>query len=282
MNPYGNNPYDAITSGEHGSKPVEPTPAVPTQAEGFAKPEKPLGIKAYGSIGHLPNSRMGPGDHAITEGQAKIATIKMRDKHDRVYVQEKLDGSCCSVAKIGGKLASLGRAGYYAETSKYEMHHAFHRWVLSQADRFDNLLQEGERVVGEWMAQAHGTRYNITDKEPFVPFDIMIGTTRHPCEVTCSRVIEHGFTHPRIIATEPITVEEALVRLGEFGFYGATEPIEGAVWRVERMGKVDFLCKYVRPDKVDGLYLHGEPVWNEGFDYSLLANVWEPSLEYQP
>ncbi|MCU0427572.1 MAG: hypothetical protein MUF71_18310 [Candidatus Kapabacteria bacterium] len=39
-----------------------------------------------------------------------------------------------------------------------------------------------------------------------------------------------------------------------------------AVWRVERSGRVDFLVKYVRPDKQDGLYLpqtHGvKPVWN--------------------
>lgn len=51
-------------------------------------PKKPLGIKNYGSIAHLPNSRMGEGDHKISDGQARIATIKTRDKHDRVIVQE--------------------------------------------------------------------------------------------------------------------------------------------------------------------------------------------------
>lgn len=52
--------------------------------------------------------------------------------------------------------------------------------------------------------------------------------------------------------------------------YGATDPVEGCVWRVERRGVVDFLTKYVRPDKIDGSYLpkeidgvmHGEPIWN--------------------
>jgi hypothetical protein len=42
--------------------------------------------------------------------------------------------------------------------------------------------------------------------------------------------------------------------------------VEGAVWRVERKGKVDFLGKYVRPEKVDGCYLPEisgeEAVWN--------------------
>ena len=32
------------------------------------------------------------------------------------------------------------------------------------------------------------------------------------------------------------------------------EEVEGAVWRVEREGRVDFLAKYVRPDKIDGKY----------------------------
>ena len=65
-------------------------------------------------------------------------------------------------------------------------------------------------------------------------------------------------------------------RLNEFGFHGALDPVEGAVWRVERdkaTGKggqkkrvVDFLVKYVRSDKIDGRYLpevSGQPaVWN--------------------
>jgi hypothetical protein len=38
--------------------------------------------------------------------------------------------------------------------------------------------------------------------------------------------------------------------------------IEGVVYRVERKGVVDFLAKYVRPDKVDGKYLSGDPIWH--------------------
>ena len=41
---------------------------------------KPLGRKAYGSIGHLPNSRLGPGDHAVPEGIARICTERLRAK----------------------------------------------------------------------------------------------------------------------------------------------------------------------------------------------------------
>jgi Putative restriction endonuclease len=94
-------------------------------AQPSAHPKKPLGIKNYGSIAHLPNSRMGEGDHKCPDGQARIATIKVRDKHDRIIVQEKLDGSNVGVALINGVLCSLGRAGYLAADSPYEQHWRF-------------------------------------------------------------------------------------------------------------------------------------------------------------
>jgi hypothetical protein len=74
------------------------------------------------------------------------------------------------------------------------------------------------------------------------------------------------------------SVEMALEAI-EVSGHGALDTVEGAVWRVERNelidpGRggdrrwvVDYLCKYVRPDKVDGCYLPGingntEPLWN--------------------
>ena len=74
--------------------------------------QKPLGSKNYGHIPHLPGSRMGPGDHKCHEGQTRIATAKVRDKNDEIFVQEKLDGSNVGVARIGDVLHALGRSGY--------------------------------------------------------------------------------------------------------------------------------------------------------------------------
>ena len=133
---------------------------------------KPIGKKAYGSIPHLPYSRLGTGDHHIEEGQALIATKKTRDKNDLIIVQEKLDGSNCSVAKVNGKILALGRSGYLAETSPYEQHKLFAKWVLLNEQRFITLLNENERVCGEWLAQAHGTIYKLIH-EPFVVFDLI-------------------------------------------------------------------------------------------------------------
>lgn len=227
---------------------------------------KPLGRKAYGSIPHLPGSRLGPADHHCHEGQAKIATIKKRDKHDVIIVQEKLDGSNVAVAKIDGKIHSLTRAGYPATTSPYSQHHMFAVWVVQQFYRFDDLLQEGERICGEWLAQAHGTRYKLTH-EPFVAFDIMIGEKRLPYSQIKERALKFDFTLPATFHIgNSLSIETGMHTMGKFGFHGAIDEAEGLMYRVERKGEVDFLTKYVRPDKQDGKYLpeynNDQITWN--------------------
>ena len=242
------------------------------------RPAKPLGIKAYGHIAHLSGSRMGPGDHHVSPGQERIATERVRDRHDIVIVQEKLDGSCTAVARIGDDVVALGRSGYLASSSPYRQHHFFADWVADRRDVFLALLADGERACGEWLAQAHGTRYDLTTRAPWVLFDIIRGGDpakgglRTPAEAVRERAIRLDLRTPATLNVngQPIGIPEALKALGTFGHYGAQDPVEGAVWRVERKGVVDFLCKYVRPDKVDGAYLPdversanpGETVWN--------------------
>ena len=214
--------------------------------------DKPLGQKAYGSIPHLPGSRKGPAEKGLSEQQAAICTTKSRDKHDLIIVQEKLDGSNCSVAKVGGEVIALSRAGFRAETSNFPHHVLFAKWVALNHSRFNELLTEGERCCGEWLALAHGTRYNLTH-EPYVIFDLIVGNTRTPwaeLETRCK-----DFVLPRIISRGgPFSVTSAISVLEPSG-HGALDPVEGAVWRVERRGVVDFLGKYVRSDKVDGCLL---------------------------
>lgn len=231
--------------------------------------EKPLGRKAYGSIPHLPGSRTGPGDYTIHEGQARIATIKTRDKHDIVIVQEKLDGSNVCVAKTKEYgIIPLTRSGYAALSSPYEQHHLFHVWVYQNYKMFDSILNEGERICGEWLAQAHGTRYELSH-QPFVPFDIFDATNKRINISTFhERTLYAKLPWPIILHRGgAISIEEALYRLGDHGYHGAIDQAEGLVYRVERKGEVDFLAKYVRPEKVDGKYLPeknglDEPIWN--------------------
>lgn len=222
---------------------------------------KPLGGKAYGHIPHLPGSRLGPGDHHCHEGQARICLEKARDRHDVIIVQEKLDGSCVSVARVNGQIEALIRAGYRAVDSPRRQHQMFASWVLHNVRRFADLLGEGERVCGEWLAQAHGTRYSLTH-EPLVPFDIMRGTERSPALAVEERCRQVDLIPPRIIhAGGPLPLHE-IVALLDPSAHGALDPVEGAVWRVERKGKVDFLAKYVRPEKKDGAYFDQGEVWN--------------------
>lgn len=240
---------------------------------------KPLGQKSYGSIPHLPGSRVGPGDYHIHEGQARIATEKVRDKHDLIIVQEKLDGSNVGVAKVNGQILAITRSGYLANTSPYIQHHYFSEWVKQNQHRFSELLNEGERVCGEWLAQAHGTRYYLPH-EPFVAFDIIIGKERMVFHDVATRITPFDFIIPRTLGYGPKSIEFVLDLIG----YGqrayqnphrAIDPIEGAIWRVERHGKVDFLTKYVHHSKEDGKYLPekngtGEPIWN--IDVSIFTN----------
>jgi hypothetical protein len=54
--------------------------------------------------------------------------------------------------------------------------------------------------------------------------------------------------------------------LGEHGFHGAVDRVEGAMWRVERGDELVLRAKYVRPKKVDGALLPENSgkaaVWN--------------------
>jgi len=224
---------------------------------------KPLGRKNYGSIAHLPCSRMGPADKKITDGQANIATVRARDKHDTIIVQEKLDGANVGVALKDGKIYALTRSGYEAKTSQYAQHLAFSDWVYANEDRFRRVLSEGMRLCGEWLHTAHGTRYNLLH-EPFVAFDLIDDKNHRVIYSEFEQKVGYEFVLPHLVNIgNPMSVDTALAELGPLGFHGAIEQIEGAVWRVERKGIVDFLCKYVRPDKVDGKYLGGDPVLNK-------------------
>lgn len=238
---------------------------------------KPLSRKSYGSIAHLPGSRTGPADHTVNAGQAEIATQKARDRFDRVIVLEKLDGTNVAVARLDGRLVALTRKGYQAATSPFQMHHLFAAWVDDQRDRFLAVLRDGERLCGEWLAQAHGTRY-VLPHEPFVAFDLMRGAQRDCYDGLRERAAAGGFITPACLHDgAPISIGAVLLRLGAHGRHGALDLAEGAVWRVERQApiygrqgggtwKVDFLAKYVRPEKQIGMYLpeiSGRPaVWN--------------------
>ncbi len=221
--------------------------------------ERPLGRRAYGSIPHLPGSERS-GDRLLPPTQARWLTERPPRDGD-LTIEEKLDGSCVAVAHEDGRLHALGREGRLASSSANEARRLFAAWV--DPARFE-WLQEGERVVGEWLALAHGTRYDLPH-EPFVAFDVMRGSARLPRAEWVDRARAAGLTLPFTVHRSAIGVDEALARLGNGG-HGAVESPEGVVYRLERSTAPTLVAKVVRRGKVAGALLpenSGRPaIWN--------------------
>lgn len=232
--------------------------------------EKPLGHKAYTKIPHLPGSRTGQNDTHAPRELARWCTHQCRPG-DSVVVQEKLDGSCVSVALINDEVIALGREGFRASTAQNPGRRMFARWVATQEDRFRAVLTNGEWLVGEWLALAHSTRYQLTH-EPFVVFDVCSkgeGTdfVSLASAFADSRLKKGAFVRPHVVHRgDAISVERVDQLLGANGFHGAVDRVEGAMWRVERNESVVFRAKFVRPGKTDGALLpenSGQPaIWN--------------------
>lgn len=226
--------------------------------------KRPLGQKSYKSIPHLPGSRQGRDDKGIPPGQALILTEKTRDEKDHIVIQQKLDGSNVSVAKIDGSIVPLVRSGHRAESSGFEQHHHFAKWVHRNYKLFD-FLEEKERLCGEWLGQAVGTIYRLPHM-PFVAFDIMRNGYKRVLYEELSGRVGDRIPLPQLISNgPPMSVKDVLARLDPKA-HGATEEIEGAVWRCERDGQVEFLAKFVRHEKIDGKYfpeVSGKPsIWH--------------------
>ena len=249
----------------------EPQTIVP-----FRAPAKPLGRKAYGSIPHLPGSRLGPGDWRLNDGQARILLEQPRPG-DRIIATAKLDGACVGVARCGEELIPLIRAGYRASDGDHEQLRLFDVWARREATRFD-FLRPGERIMGEWLAQACGTLYDAAAPgfAPFVAFDLFrfeagpkgrLDDRRVLRDEFAERCARAGMPTAALLADGPDPAPVAgMMRLLGLGRHGEVDIPEGVVWRVEREDRVDFLAKFVRADKVDGSYLpevSGRPaIWN--------------------
>jgi ATP-dependent RNA circularization protein (DNA/RNA ligase family) len=229
----------------------------------FINPNKII-ENCYGSIPHLSNSKMfQKADKKITMGQELILTQKARDKQDLIIVTEKLDGSGVGVIKKENKLIPLVRKGYTADSSEYKQHKFFRDYVVMWYEKFF-WIPEGWRVCGEWMVQVHGMVYDVTDEPLFCAFDIFDDKNqRLTYDKFTEKCWSYGIKTVQMIHKGlPISVENAL-KLLEGRCYGKVDKPEGIVYRVERNGKVDFLAKWVRPDKEDGKYMT-ENRWNIG------------------
>ncbi len=234
------------------------------------KRTKPLGRKNYGSIPHLIGSKVGEHDKYINQGQHNILTKKTRDKHDFVIVTEKYDGTNVGIAKLNGNIISLTRSGYQAKESQFEQHHHFAQWVENRESMFCDILKEGERICGEWLAMVSSIKYDLFHLHPFVAFDMIdVNNERIIQEKWRPILMDYMFTS-RVIHSgfESYPLEMAIYNLfaPSLDHIKSIDKPEGIVYQIERKGKVDFLAKYVRSDFEPGKHLPfksgREPIWN--------------------
>ena len=232
-----------------------------------SKPTKPLKGRNYGSIPHLSTSKLGFHDKFIEPGQESILLKKPRDKHDYFYVTEKLDGTNVGILKKNGKLIPLQRSGYRCLDSPYEQHKQFYKWALGGGNncKFKELLNEGERIVGEWIWQASGIHYKVNRRKAlFTAFDIFNSdNTRKPYSATYMLCMQYNINRPRLLysSSKKIDLDFCIDRLNQPVKSDIT-PVdgqlpEGLVLRCERNGQFDFMAKWVRPDYLPGRYLPG-------------------------
>jgi hypothetical protein len=168
--------------------------------------------------------------------------------------------------RVGGELIPLGRAGYTAISSPYEMHHMFHQWAMGNKNRF-GFLKEGERVVGEWLAQAHGTKYDLWH-DPFVAFDIFNNQNKRIVFSDFIERIGDSLVTPFVFQNgkKHFSISDLSIALSQYDaapYHAEIDPCEGAIYRVEDDAKkeVSFLCKFVKETKQDGIYLK-QGLWN--------------------
>lgn len=229
-----------------------------------------IGERVYHRIGHLPGSRVGPGDHTLGDGPARAFCdpAAWQGSQEHIIITEKLDGTCVSVVRDGDEIIPALRSGHRADTSPYAMHQEFDKYVNKNWSTFIMLLDKGERIVGEWMAQAHGIRYNrLTDF--FFAFDIRRDREWISYEVLKQRCEYVGISVVPLLYYGPQLAVEYVQRLTNRSAFRNKRPAEGVVLRREMHGRLMDMAQYVRSDHVAGLYLPGtenavvsEPVWH--------------------
>lgn len=233
-------------------------------------PSRVLSYKTYNSIGHLPHSRTGTADSRISEQSAKQMLSELPNQQSLVIVQEKIDGSNVCVVRHNGELITLGRSGFPCKDSNQEQHVMFDAWVNLNRDKFEKLLpNESDRVVGEWIALAHGTKYTIgvegDYEQPFIAFDLFNGANlRARSFIECTqRIYAAGLIMPKVIHIGgTCSVPRALRILNQT----VGSHAEGLVYRLEEAGVLKTIAKFVKHDKVDGLFMidreSSEYIWN--------------------
>lgn len=230
-------------------------------------PEKILDYKTYNKIGHLSKSRLGKGDHFIDKKAEETFLKQVLDNQTLVIVQEKMDGSNVCVVKHNGDLIALGRSGYKCSDSNLEQHRYFDKFVKRYKERFSSILpNEGDRIVGEWCLQAHGTKYPFTkEEELFYPFDIFLQKTHRLSFIDFFMLVSSvDFRSPKVLHLGgSCSINRGMKLLKkEISLKAHEYDPEGLIYRIEKAGAFQNIAKYVCHHKEDGKYFKDGTIWN--------------------
>lgn len=208
--------------------------------------------RGYGSISHLKGSKMiDDRDKLIGEQEEKWLTVARRNPlTDIVFITEKVDGMNVAVYKRNGKLYPINRFGYDVRTSSRLWQRMFARYVEDNADSLSELLDDGQRLCGEWMIKTHTIPYKLKTA-PFIVFDIIDDRAeRMPYFEFRYRVENYGFTPAALIHAGTAMPTGTLYKLYLTkklpSCHGAAEGMaEGYVYKYESAGKYICSAKYV-------------------------------------
>jgi len=183
-------------------------------------------------------------DKLLDQREQDWLTIKTRSINDVAIVTEKVDGCNVGVLRRGSELFPIVRKGYDVLSNPLDWIKEFHNFVNERRDRFLDLLNDGERVCGEWMVKTHTLRYRMKH-EPFICFDLISDKYRDRYLNAKHRLEANGFVTAGLVHYgTAIPTDEAIQMLGN-GFHGVIGVPEGVVYRYENKDGFVFSGKYV-------------------------------------
>lgn len=216
----------------------------------------------YPSIQHLQGSKLIDDRYKMLDmREQEYLTVKTRNKSDIVIVTEKVDGCNVGVIRNGDNLIAVSRKGYNVTTSPFAFIREFDEFVQARKERFMSLLNDGERVCGEWMVKTHTLRYKMKH-EPFICFDLISDSYRDRYSNAKSRLEINGFTTAGLVHYGTAIPVNVALEMADDGFHGVLDGIEGVVYRYE--SKDGFICsgKYVSNPLVGNKELFNENIDN--------------------
>lgn len=211
----------------------------------------------FGSIKHLNGSRLiEDKDTYLDVEKQKYFTDSLRDKRtDKVIISEKIDGMNAGVIKLNDRIYPITRRGYDVRTlglANYKtvyLAYCWAKWVNEHTWKFDNILENGDRLVFENCIVKHTLGYKFKGSPVF-----LLAMYKGDKQVSYSELVDIA-KHNRLTLPPLINYGMALKPdyvLKDFGkgLVGCKEKAEGIVYRYETDNEFRGYAKFVSNIKI--------------------------------